>query len=155
MSVRDTGNHEHRYEVRCEWSGATGAGYEAYDRTHTAWAPPATPRLELSADRAFRGDPHLLNPEQLLVLAAASCQLLSFLAVAARAHVEVLEYKDIGRGVMKKNDSGMSITSIALRPNIRVAADTNEQRVRRLVEIAHSECYVANVARHEHGTTLS
>ena len=45
---------------------------------------------------------------------------------------------------MKKNDSGMSITSIALRPNIRVAADTNEQRVRRLVEIAHSECYVAN-----------
>ena len=44
---------------------------------------------------------------------------------------------------MKKNDSGMSITSIALRPNIRVAADTNEQHVRRLVEIAHSECYVA------------
>jgi len=133
MSLKDTDRHEHRYEVRCEWSGSTGAGYEAYDRTHTAWAPPATPRLELSADRDFRGDPHLFNPEQLLVLAAASCQLLSFLAVAARAHVEVLEYRDIGRGVMKKHDGRMSITSIALRPDIRVAAGTNEQRVRRLV----------------------
>jgi organic hydroperoxide reductase OsmC/OhrA len=149
MSAESTGNAEHLYEVCCEWSGSTGAGYEAYDRTHTASAPPAPVHLELSADPAFRGNSRLLNPEQLLVLAASSCQLLSFLAVAARAHVEVLEYRDSGEGVMKENHSPMRITSISLRPTIRVAAGTDERRVRRLVEIAHSECYVANSLRTE------
>ena len=33
-------------------------------------------------DVAFRGDASLPNPEQLLVAAASSCQMLSFLAVA-------------------------------------------------------------------------
>ena len=73
----------HRYSVRCHWSGSTAGGYEAYDRGHEASAPPAAAVLLLSADPGFRGDPGRLNPEQLVVLAASSCQLLSFLAVAA------------------------------------------------------------------------
>ncbi|MDQ6854594.1 MAG: OsmC family peroxiredoxin, partial [Actinomycetota bacterium] len=88
----------HRYTVSCAWQGSTGGGYDAYDRSHTATAPPARPTLPLSSDPAFRGDPALLNPEQLLVMAAASCQLLSFLAVAARARVDVVDYRDDAEG---------------------------------------------------------
>ena len=79
----------HTYLARVEWSGSTGAGYRAYPRAHTAWTPPATEGFDLSADPHFRGDADLPNPEQLLVLAASSCQLLSFLAVAARGGVDV------------------------------------------------------------------
>jgi organic hydroperoxide reductase OsmC/OhrA len=100
--------------------------------------------MELSADPAFGGDPNLLNPEQLVVLAAASCQLLSFLAVAARARIDVLGYDDEGEGVMVEDDLPMRLTSISLRPAIRVAAGTSEERVKHLVEVAHRECYVAN-----------
>src|SRR5579884_2221512 len=75
----------HRYQARCTWTGSTGTGYEVYDRRHLGEAPPATAALELASDPVFRGDPSRLNPEQLVVLAASSCQLLSFLAVAARA----------------------------------------------------------------------
>lgn len=134
----------HAYEVHCHWSGSTGVGYQHYDRTHLASVPPAAPSLTLSADRAFLGDPNLLNPEQLLVLAAMSCQLLSFLAVAARARVDILEYDDVGVGVMPEDDPPVRITEIVLRPVIRVGAGPTEERMLRLVEIAHRECFIAN-----------
>ena len=54
---------------------------------HEVSAPPADGTLKVSADPAFRGDPSRMNPEQLLLMSAASCQLLTFLAVAARAAV--------------------------------------------------------------------
>ena len=139
----------HRYTVSCRWSGSTKAGYEAYDRAHEGSASPAGRPIALSADPAFRGDAALLNPEQLVVLAASSCQLLSFLAVAARARVEVLRYADDGEGTMPEHDAPSRLTSIVLHPTIWVAPGTDEQRVRHLVEVAHRECYVANSLRTE------
>jgi organic hydroperoxide reductase OsmC/OhrA len=139
----------HRYPVLCRWSGSTAAGYEAYSRAHEGGAPPADVRLALSADPAFRGDAAQLNPEQLVVLAASSCQLLSFLAVAARARVEVLRYEDQGEGVMPADAAPARLTSIVLRPAIWVGPGTSEERVRHLVEVAHRECYVANSLRTE------
>ena len=86
--------HVHRYHATCHWTGDTNMGYESYDRAHTSSAPPASTELMLSADPAFLGHPQKLNPEQLVVVAVSSCQLLSFLAIAARARVQVLEYDD-------------------------------------------------------------
>lgn len=137
----------HRYAVHCSWSGSTGAGYEAYDRTHEGSTMPATTRLTLSGDAAFRGDPTHLNPEQLVVLAAASCQLLSFLAVAARARLDVVGYDDDATGEMPEDNPPVRLTRIVLRPRITVRSPVKEDRVRHLVEVAHRECYVANSLR--------
>ena len=134
----------HHYRVRTAWSGSTGAGYEAYDRAHQASSPPSPAALELSSDPAFRGDPTLLNPEQLLVLAASSCQLLSFLAVAARARIDVVGYEDEGEGFMPEDDPPARLTRIVLRPRIRVVAGPTEERVRHLVDVGHRECFIAN-----------
>jgi organic hydroperoxide reductase OsmC/OhrA len=79
--------HVHRYHATCHWAGDTAMGYESYDRAHTSSAPPASTELMLSSDPAFLGHPEKLNPEQLVVVAVSSCQLLSFLAIAARARV--------------------------------------------------------------------
>jgi organic hydroperoxide reductase OsmC/OhrA len=78
------------------------------------------------------------------VLAAASCQLLSFLAVAARARIDVIEYRDDAAGEMPEDDPPMRITRITLRPQIVVWEDVSEARVRHLVEVAHRECFIAN-----------
>lgn len=139
----------HRYFARTEWEGATGAGYEEYGRAHRATAPPAAASLELSADPSFRGDPAQLNPEQLVVLAASSCQLLSFLAVAARARLDVRHYRDEAEGTMPEGDPPVRLTRIVLRPRIEVARGPTEQRVRHLCEVAHRECYIANSLRTE------
>ena len=134
----------HHYAVRCSWSGSTGVGYEAYVRDHEASATNAVVRLRLSSDPAFGGDPALLNPEQLLVLAASSCQLLAFLAVAARARLDIVDYQDEAVGHMPEDDPPVRITRIDLRPTIIVRASVSEDRVRHLVEVAHRECYIAN-----------
>ncbi len=139
----------HHYRATCQWEGSTGVGYERYQRAHVVSAPPANARLTLSSDPAFRGDPSLLNPEQLLVLAAVSCQLLSFLAVAARARVDVRRYADEAEAEMPQTDRPVRITRIRLKPRIWVAAGTSTDQVLHLVQVAHRECYIANSLRTE------
>ena len=134
--------HEYRAQVR--WDGSTGAGYRGYARAHSALLPPATEGLDLSADPHFRGDAHLPNPEQLLVLAASSCQLLSFLAVAARAKVDVVGYADDATGEMPQDATPMRITRIVLRPVVTVSGTVPDEEVERLLHEAHEQCYIAS-----------
>lgn len=139
----------HRYRATCRWKGSTGAGYDSYVRAHEVVCAPADDVLHLSSDPAFLGDPSLLNPEQLMVAAASSCQLLSFLAVAARARVEVASYVDDAEAEMPERGDPMSIERIMLRPHIVVRPGTSVTRLRHLVEVAHRECYIANSLRTE------
>jgi len=137
----------HHYEVHCSWTGSTAVGYENYGRTHDAVAPPSATALRLSADPAFLGDPANLNPESLVLMAAASCQLLSFLAVAARARCDVIEYHDTAEAFMPEDDRPIRITRIVLRPQVTVRAPATAHRVHYLCQVAHRECFVANSLR--------
>lgn len=132
----------HEYATTLEWSGSTGAGYRSYDRTHQVTPRGAAP-LTLSADPAFRGDGSLPNPEQLLLAAASSCQLLSFLAVAARAELDVVRYADSARATMPDDVVPVRIAQITLEVTVTVRG-TDEATVRRLLEEAHRQCYIAN-----------
>lgn len=138
----------HRYATELSWSGSTGLGYDGYDRRHQVSAPPRAQRLDLASDPAFRGDPALLNPEQLLLAAASSCQLLSFLAVAARARLDVVGYTDHAEAEMDEALAPSRITTIALHPVITLK-DTDrprptDERLAHLAEVAHRECFIAN-----------
>lgn len=139
-----TGMAPHEYRTQVRWEESTGLGYRNYPRAHSAILPPATEGLDLSADPHFRGDADLPNPEQLLVLAASSCQLLSFLAVAALAEVDVLEYADDASGEMPQDLTPMRITRIVLRPVVTVAGSVPSAEVERLLHEAHEQCYIAN-----------
>lgn len=139
----------HRYRAEVTWQGSTGVGYERYQRNHHAGVP-GGPSLALSGDPAFGGDPARLNPEQLLVLAASSCQLLSFLAVAARARIDVVAYRDDAVAEMPEDDPPMRLTRIVLRPQItvrNVASEVSDERLFHLVQVAHRECFIANSLR--------
>jgi organic hydroperoxide reductase OsmC/OhrA len=134
----------HRYATTLAWTGSTGLGYDRYDRSHAAHVDRAGVSLTLSSDQAFGGDPARANPEQLLLLAASSCQLLSFLAAAARARVDVVDYHDDATAEMPDEERPVRITRITLRPRITVRGDVSEHRVLHLVEVGHRECFVAN-----------
>jgi len=134
----------HHYATSLSWEGSTGLGYDRYDRGHTARVAPVDTTIHLTADPAFGGDPTRLNPEQLLVLAASSCQMLSFLAAAARARIDVIAYEDDAVGEMPDDDRPVRITRITLRPRITIRSDVSDARVQHLVEVGHRECYIAN-----------
>jgi organic hydroperoxide reductase OsmC/OhrA/SAM-dependent methyltransferase len=139
----------HRYRTLLAWHGTTAGGYDAYPRAHVVTSPPATGELHLSSDAHFLGDAARLNPEQLLVAAASSCQLLSFLAVAARARIDVRRYEDDAVGEMPERRAPMAIESITLRPRIVVGPGCSGDRLRHLVDVAHRGCFIANSLRCE------
>ncbi|MFW5470155.1 OsmC family protein [Knoellia sp. CPCC 206435] len=134
----------HTYRATLAWEGSTGAGYTAYAREHEGAVPPATEGFALSADPHFRGDATRANPEQLLVLAASSCQLLSFLHVAASAGLDVLDYTDDAEGVMPEDVRPLRLTRITLRPRVLVAVGSDVSRFHALVHEAHASCFIAN-----------
>ncbi|TWV53457.1 OsmC family protein [Streptomyces misionensis] len=134
----------HAYHARLHWDGSTAAGVRAYSRDHTAFAAPATRQVDLSADPAFRGNPDRLNPEQLVVMAASSCQMLSFLGAAARAGVDVLAYDDEATSRLDLTANPARLATIHLHVTVRIAAGTDETTVQELAVRAHHECYVAN-----------
>jgi organic hydroperoxide reductase OsmC/OhrA len=134
----------HTYECTLSWHGSTAQGYDAYSRTHRVAVPPAEDDLVLSSDPGFNGDGRLPNPEQLLLAAVSSCQLLTFLAIAARSRVDVLAYEDHADAVMPNDEKPMRITRVTLRPRVTVAAGADLDRVRRMLERAHDTCFIAN-----------
>jgi organic hydroperoxide reductase OsmC/OhrA len=70
--------------------------------------------------------------------------MLEFLAIAARARIDVVSYTDEAEAVMPEDAKPMRITLITLRPRIVVEGDVDEERVKHYVELAHDECYIAN-----------
>ena len=138
----------HRYETRLQWSGSTGLGWDHYDREHGAVAPPAEQEVRLTTGES-QGDPAVLNPEQLVVMAASSCQMLFFLHLASKARIDVVEYVDEASGVMPFDDEPVRLTEVTLRPRIVIAGDASEERVQKLVHTAHEHCYIANSLKSE------
>jgi organic hydroperoxide reductase OsmC/OhrA len=133
----------HLYEARLHWTGSTGLGWEHYDRTHSVTAPPAEQELRVTTGES-KGDPSILNPEQLLLMAASSCQMLWFLHLASKARIDVVAYEDEASAVMPEDDPPVRITEIVLRPRVTVAGDASDERVRKLLDTAHEHCFIAN-----------
>ena len=138
---------EHTFTTSLAWAGSTGVGYDDYSREHELTMASASVRA--SSDAAFLGDARLPNPEQLLVAAASSCQMLSFLAVAARARLDVIDYRDDAVGEMPEGERPMWVTRIILRPQITLGSPAPRSKIERLVEVAHRECFIAQSVRSE------
>jgi organic hydroperoxide reductase OsmC/OhrA len=143
-----------RYETRLSWTGSTGVGWDDYDRTHTVSAPPAEQELRVTTGES-KGDPSILNPEQLLVMAASSCQMLWFLHLAAKARIDVVAYEDEATALMPEYEQPVRITEIALRPRITVAGDATEARIQKLADTAHEHCFIANSLNGETTVTVA
>jgi len=100
--------------------------------------------LDASGAPQFKGDPGRVNPEELFVAALVSCQMLSYLTLAARGGIDVLAYEDAGRGTMTIADKRMRFTEVELRPRITIAPGADEAKARALVDAAHHGCFIAN-----------
>lgn len=133
----------HRYESRLRWTGSTGLGWEHYGRTHSVTAPPAEQEVRVTTGES-KGDPAILNPEQLLLMAASSCQMLWFLHLASKARIDVVSYEDDALAIMPGDIDPVRITEITLRPRITVRGEASEERIHKLVHSAHGYCFIAN-----------
>jgi organic hydroperoxide reductase OsmC/OhrA len=129
---------EHRFEATIRWS-PTDASPLAIQA-----AAPDRPEIALTAAPAFRGDPKRTNPEELLAIAVSSCQLLTYLAFARRAGLEVKRYEDHPVAILAAPDGKMRITEVQLEPRIGLAPGSDLEKARAVVEEAHKNCFIAS-----------
>ena len=97
-------------------------------------------------------DANAVDPEEAFVAALASCHLLWFLSLAAKAGFVIERYADDAEGVMAPNADGkLAITVVTLRPRVRFAAGRAPDAAAfvRLHHEAHDLCFIASSVRSE------
>ncbi|MHB1949061.1 MAG: OsmC family protein [Gammaproteobacteria bacterium] len=134
------------YELTNTWSGANQGTTDlkfAYSREFTIQCQ-GKPNLVGSADPAFKGDPSVYNPEELLVSALSSCHLLSYLYVCAVKNIHVLSYVDHATGKMEVSPDGGRFSEVTLNPTIVISESSDLELAKELHEEAHKKCFIAN-----------
>jgi organic hydroperoxide reductase OsmC/OhrA len=137
----------HHYRAAIVWTGNRGSGtsgYRAYDRSYEVRCPGKAP-IRGSSDPAFRGDPAVHNPEELLVASLSACHMLWYLHLCADAGIVVSTYEDSATGVLTEASGGAGrFTEVVLHPHVTLARGANSDLAQRLHETAHDKCFIAN-----------
>jgi len=144
------------HEVLIDWQ-RDGADFldRRYSRAHT-WSFDGGLSIPGSSSPHVvpvpMSDAHAIDPEEGFVAALASCHMLWFLDLAARAGYVVDAYEDAAVGRMGRNEDGKwVIDRVTLRPHTRFGGlrTPDAEELAQLHHHAHEECFLANSVRCE------
>jgi len=103
------------------------------------------PVLNVSAAKAFKGDPELYNPEDLLLSSLVSCHMMSYLYVCSQNGIEVLKYSDNAEATLEVAPDGSGrFTEVRLHPKVTIANPDKIQEALDLHTKANQLCFIAN-----------
>ena len=101
--------------------------------------------LHVSAAKAFKGDPILYNPEDLLLSSVVSCHMMSYLYVCKQNGIEVVFYTDEAEATLEVLDDGSArFTVIKLNPKVRITNIDKIEEALSLHKKANQLCFIAN-----------
>jgi organic hydroperoxide reductase OsmC/OhrA len=139
------------YKATVEWSRA-GANFldNKYSREHR-WEFDSGVTVPASSSPHVvpipYSNPNAVDPEEALIVALASCHMLSFLYVAAKNAFVVDDYKDEATGKMTRNAAGKFwVSEVTLNPKIQFSGEKipGAAEIKALHHRAHEECFIAN-----------
>jgi organic hydroperoxide reductase OsmC/OhrA len=140
------------HKVSLTWKrGDKPFEYQKYSRDHT-WKFEGGHEMQASAAPAYLGNPQLVDPEEAFVASLSSCQMLTFLAIAAKKKFVLDEYHDEATGYMEKNADGkLAITRVTLKPRLRFSGENQPtaQEIEEMNHAAHEQCFIANSVKTE------
>jgi len=130
------------YPASIAWTGSTLD--PAYSRVASIAKPAGRATVPVSSIPLYGGDGACWNPEDLLAGSLNTCHMLTFLALAHKARVEVTSYQGDAEAVLETVDRISRVASIRLCPTITVAPGTDRAKVEDLFHKAHKYCIIAN-----------
>ena len=140
------------HKITLTWKrGDTPFEYQKYSRDHT-WKFEGGHEMPASAAPAYLGNPKLVDPEEAFVASLSSCQMLTFLAIAAKKKFVLDEYVDEAVGHMEKNAEGrLAITRVKLRLRLKFSGDKQPtaEEIEEMNHMAHEQCFIANSVKTE------
>ncbi|WP_443939039.1 OsmC family protein [Pedobacter sp. MW01-1-1] len=139
---------KHLFKVAAKWSKENKNLYatisKKYTKTHEIHIQ-GKELLQISAAKLFKGDPNLLNPEDLLLSSLVSCHLMSYLYVCAQNGIELISYEDCAEGDLELNSfGGGKFTEVRLHPKVEVASPEMVTKALALHQEANQLCFISN-----------
>jgi organic hydroperoxide reductase OsmC/OhrA len=142
----------HTYGANVQWQRAANETFtdQRYSRRHELRFDGGAVVAASSAVSSVPlpwSDPSAIDPEEMLVASIASCHMLWFLSLAAKAGHVVNSYSDAAEGVMTKNAAGKRwVSQVTLRPRVSFSKGRGPtpEALDALHHHAHEECFIAN-----------
>jgi organic hydroperoxide reductase OsmC/OhrA len=136
---------KHLFQAAAKWtSNQEDSTKRFYSKSHKILIE-GKPVLNVSAAKAFKGDPELYNPEDLLLSSLVSCHMMSYLYVCSQNGIEVLEYSDNAEATLTVSDNGSGrFIEVKLNPKVTIANPDKIQMALDLHQKANQLCFIAN-----------
>nr|WP_315248104.1 OsmC family protein [uncultured Flavobacterium sp.] len=137
---------KHHFKAHLKWTSKTDKEETSkfYSKTHQIKIE-GKPILDVSAAKAFKGDPELYNPEDLLLSSLVSCHMMSYLYVCSQNGIEILEYTDNAEATLEVTADGSGrFTEVRLHPKVKIANADKMQEALELHIKANQLCFIAN-----------
>ena len=107
------------------------------------------PELDVASPPEFGGPEGVWSPQELFVAAAEACNMTTFLSMMKRRGIELESYESETEGVLETTDDGLVITTITIRPKVKVKNPEHAETVRKLLGQMHKVCIIANSMKTE------
>lgn len=134
--------NEQLYTLNLSWTGEQN--HPRNERLYKVQIA-GKPDFEGSADKIFKGNPSLYNPEDLLLASLSACHMMSYFYVCKQNGVEIEAYEDNPLGTLQLNPNGSGqFKSVVLRPTIIVKNRQNIALAKSLHKQAGELCFIAN-----------
>lgn len=138
---------KHLFKAAINWTSRQNPSENTsrfYSKSHKILVE-GKPILNVSAAKAFKGDPELYNPEDLLLSSLISCHMMSYLYVCSQNGIEVLEYSDNAQAILEVAPDGSGrFTEVRLYPKVKIANADKMQEALDLHIKANQLCFIAN-----------
>jgi organic hydroperoxide reductase OsmC/OhrA len=134
------------FETRVRWTGSYAPGpitARSYTRDLLI-DPEGKPPILGSASSRYLGDDSRYNPEDLMLASLAECHLLTYLALTAKAGIQLAGLVVSARGALGKVEGKIRFAWATVSPVTTVLDAAQLERARSLHEQAHQECFMSN-----------
>jgi peroxiredoxin-like protein len=129
-------DHTHFYEVELNWE--TG-------RKGFISSPVLNEKIEVATPPEFnKGIPGIWTPEHLLVAAADSCLMTTFLAIAENSGLDFVRFDSKALGKLEKVDGKYLISEIELTPRLEIRSEATREKALKVLQKSEAACLISN-----------
>jgi organic hydroperoxide reductase OsmC/OhrA len=138
---------KHLFKAKLKWFSNeknTNSTTRSYTKSHTIVIA-GKDILNVSAAKAFKGDPNLYNPEDLLLSSVVSCHMMSYLYVCEQNGIEIVSYADEAEATLEVSEEGSGrLTEVRLHPKVTITQVEKINEALSLHKKANELCFIAN-----------
>ena len=121
------------YRTQLNWAGGRAGRTEAEGK----------PSFRVASPPEFKGEAGVWSPEDLFVASVNACTMTTFISLAERAKLNVMDYTSEAEGLLELVDGAFRFTRIVVRPIVQVAEE-DIQQAKDTMHQAHGKCLISN-----------